>query len=127
MNNLQAKITYNRAAYIAQSLIPILDALEETTEPKRELKFHLKRTFEELDKLVRKHEREYRNHGLIEQEDSNLAPISGQDMYNITAKAYDFILEKQPNEIVSIVELVKSYEAGGINYGDFEVEYKPLE
>lgn len=124
MTNEKAKRIWNIAAFIAQSLIPILDELEESTQPQREFKYHLKRAILEGEKFIAKHFITYQNYGILKQPDGT--EIHSRDVYNITAKAYDFLLNKAPHEIVSVADLIKSYEEGGVDWKDFDIEYKKI-
>ena len=124
MTDNEAKNKWNQAAFITQSLLPILDSLEETTSPQRQFKYHLKRAILEGEKFLEKHFNIYENHGELTQPDGTI--IHSRDVYNTTAKAYDFVLNKKPHEMCGIAELLKSYEAGGIDYTEFDIEYQKI-
>lgn len=124
MTDQRAREIANRVAFITQALLPLLDELEETTTPKREFKYHLKRAIAEAEKVVAQHFKAYNEFGKITQPDG--MDIDAKDVYYITARAYDFLLHRPPNEVGSIAELVKGYEAGGVDWKDFEIEAKQI-
>lgn len=103
--------------------------MEETNQYKRELKFHLNRARIEAEKVVTTHFNAYDRHGGIEQQDG--AEIHSFDIYNITAKAYEDLFkiftEKKPNEIASIVQLLKIAEEKGIDYTQIDIPYQPVQ
>lgn len=129
MTNQQAISNYNKLGFLAPILIEVIDQLEETNQYKRELKFHLNRARKEAEKVVTTHFNAYDRHGKIEQVDG--VEIHSFDIYNITAKAYEELFkiftEKNPNEIASIVQLIKEAEKKGIDYTQINIPYQPVQ
>ncbi len=70
----------------------------------------------------------YDRHGEIEQVDG--VEIHSFDIYNITSKAYEDLFkiftEKKPNEIASIVQLLKIAEEKGIDYTQIDIPFQPV-
>lgn len=114
---------YNKLGFLASILIDICDNLEQTTEARHELKFHLKRANIEAQKVLKKHFELYENHGTV---DNFGNEIDAREIYHLTAKAYDFLFYKKPNEIASICEMVKQAEANGIDYTQIDIGFKPI-
>ena len=52
------------------------------------------------------------------------------NIYQITAKAYEeafkFFTERKPNEICSIMELIRKSEEKGLDLKDLAIEYVPV-
>ncbi len=128
MTNQQAISNYNKLGFLAPILIEIIDQLEETNQYKKELKFHLNRAWHEAEKVVTTHFNAYDRHGEIEQVDG--VEIHSFDIYNITSKAYEDLFkiftEKKPNEIASIVQLLKIAEEKGIDYTQIDIPFQPV-
>jgi len=117
--------SYDKLAFISQSLIPLIDDLKETTQPKRQLKKTINDYLSELEKITKTHYSTFSDFGLIKQEDGN--DIESIDIYNVTAKAYDRILNLKPSHLTSLVSLLDKLESDGVDLNEILIDYKPLE
>lgn len=128
MTNEKAIEVYNKLNFLFSILIPLLDEAEETTQPMREVKFHLKRLREEAEKKYKVFYEAYQNGGFIEQEDGK--QISSYDIWRITEKSYEYlfnlVLKSPPHEIASLMNLHKSVQEKGIDINQISFEYNPI-
>lgn len=117
---------YNKIGFICQSLIPIIDDLIETTSPKFALKKACKDLLREAEIMTSEHYKPFTEFGKVGNES-----IESLDIYHVTSLAYDeavkFFIERSPNEVVSIMELIRRAEKDGVKLNEIAVEYKPLE
>ena len=111
---------YNKLGFLSSILIDVCDNLEQTTEAKQQLKYHLKRANIEAQKVLKRHFELYEAHGVVE------GTVDAREIYHLTAKSYDFIFSRKPNEIASIAEMVKQAEKHGIDYTQIDIPYKPI-
>lgn len=119
---------YNKVGFICQSLIPLVDDLIETTTPKFALKRAVNELLRETEKMSYEHYSNFENYGKVQSSEGEHESL---DIYQISAKAYDsavqFFIERSPNEIVSIMELIRRLEKDGVNLSDIAVDYQPME
>lgn len=120
----EARLLYNKLAFLSQVVVDLCDKLEETTKPKRELKYHLKRANLEAQKVVKEHFDVWVKVGEIEQPDGTM--IEGEDVYAITDRAYEYLFNKKASEVVVIADMVRRMDEEGFKYTDYNVAYKPL-
>lgn len=111
---------YNALGFISPKLVEILDSLEETTVCKRQYKYHLKRTNVEAQKVITEHYKLFNEYG--ELTTPNGLKIDAEDIYNNTAKSYDFLLSKNPNELCVIADIMQKKEAEGFDYKNYLLE-----
>jgi len=120
--------SYNKVGFLAQSMIPMIDDLIETTTPKFALKKAVNDLLRETEKMSYEHYSNFENYGKVQ---SNEGEHESLDIYQLTSKAYDeainFFIERSPNEIVSIMELIRRLEKDGVNLSDIAVDYQPME
>lgn len=120
--------SYNKIGFLAQSLIPMIDDMLETTKPKFALKKAVNDYLRETEKLSFEHYQNFEEFGKVESTEGSHESL---DIYQLTAKSYDeainFFIERSPNEIVSIMELIRRLEKDGVNLSDIAVNYQPLE
>ena len=119
---------YNQTGFICQALIPLVDQLIETTTPKFALKRAVNELLRETEKMSYEHYSNFENYGKVQSAEGEHESL---DIYQLTSKAYDqavnFFIERSPNEIVSIMELIRRLEKDGINLSDIAVDYQPME
>ena len=119
---------YNKVGFICQSLIPLVDDLIETTTPKFALKRAVNELLRETEKMSYEHYSNFENYGKVQSAEGEHESL---DIYQLTAKSYDeavnFFIERSPNEIVSIMELIRRLEKDGVNLSDIAVDYQPME
>lgn len=116
---------YNKLAFLTPTIVDLCDSLAESTECKRELKFHINRANIEAQKVLAKHYMMYANHGAVANNQGG-KEVSAEDIYNITAKAYDFLFNKSPREICCIAQIIADAEAKGLDYEAVEIPYQPI-
>ena len=120
--------SYNKVGFICQSLIPLIDDLIETTKPKFALKRSVKELLRETENVSYEHYRNFENYGKVQSDECEHESL---DIYQITSKSYDeavnFFIERSPNEIVSIMELIRRLEKDGVNLSNIAVDYQPME
>lgn len=128
MTDEKATEVYNKLNFLFSIMIPLLDLAEETTQPMREVKFHLKRLREEASKKYKIFYNAYENAGFVDQEDGK--QIHSLDIWKITEQSYvdlfDIIYNNRPNEIASLVHLHKKIIEKGVDLGKIEFKYKPI-
>ena len=119
---------YNQTGFICQALIPLVDQLIETTTPKFALKRAVNELLRETEKMSYEHYSNFENYGKVKSAEGEHESL---DIYQLTAKSYDeavkFFIERSPNEIVSIMELIRRLEKDGVNLSDIAVDYQPME
>lgn len=119
---------YNQTGFICQALIPLVDQLIETTTPKFALKRAVNEFLRETEKMSYEHYSNFENYGKVQSAEGEHESL---DIYQLTAKSYDeavqFFIERSPNEIVSIMELIRRLEKDGVNLSDIAVDYQPME
>lgn len=122
--NKKVNDTWNKLAFIMQTAIPLCDELMETTEPKHQLKKAMKDFLRESEKLNGKHYKMFANAENVtcpnDKEHHSL------DIWQITAKAYDDILNRPPHEVASINHIVKELEAKGVKLTDINIPYEKV-
>ena len=118
---------YNQTGFICQALIPLVDQLIETTTPKFALKRAVNELLRETEKMSYEHYSNFENYGKVKSAEGDHESL---DIYQLTSKAYDqavnFFIERSPNEIVSIMELIRRLEKDGVNLSDIAVDYQPM-
>ena len=118
---------YNQTGFICQALIPLVDQLIETTTPKFALKRAVNELLRETEKMSYEHYSNFENYGKVQSAEGEHESL---DIYQLTSKAYDqavnFFIERSPNEIVSIMELIRRLEKDGVNLSDIAVDYQPM-
>lgn len=126
--NKKVNNAYNTVGFLAQTLIPHIDLLIETTKPKRQLKKACNDLLRESELMVKDHYSNFHDFGKVPTEiDEGHEAI---DIYNITAKAYDkaveFFTTRSANEVVSIMALIEKLEKDGVKLADVPIEYEPI-
>ncbi|TXG82518.1 MAG: hypothetical protein E6R13_04770 [Spirochaetes bacterium] len=120
---------YNQIGFLAQVLIPLLDEMKETTQPKRQFKKACNDIISECDKFTREHFKHFQNFGEIPNPTGEKGH-DAEDIYNVTAKAYDeafkFFTERTANEVTSIMELIRNSEDKGLKLEEVNISYKPI-
>lgn len=116
---------YNKLAFLAPTIVDLCDTLRESTECKRELKYHINQANKEAQKILAKHYKMYESYGTILNHE-NGKEMSTEDIYNITSKSYDFLLNKSPHEICCIAQLIREAEKSGLDYTQIEIPFTPL-
>lgn len=125
--NFQARMDYNRIGFILQALLPILDRFVESTQTKFALKKAVKDFIRESEKFIKEHHAAYEEHTPVDNEDKE---IETRDIYVLTARAYDSLVESlyndKPNEILSKKCLVDKFLESGGNLEDVNILFKPI-
>lgn len=120
--------SYNKVGFLAQSMIPMIDDLIETTKPKFALKKAVNDLLREMEKMSYEHYSNFENYGKVQSDEGDHESL---DIYQLTSKSYDsavqFFIERSPNEIVSIMELIRRLEKDGVKLSDIAVDYQPME
>ncbi|MCT3917511.1 hypothetical protein HZQ04_15730 [Elizabethkingia anophelis] len=119
-----ANNAYNEIGFIAQSLIPKIDLLKETNNPKRQLKKAVNDLLSELEKMTKEHRGKFETYGIIESEEGSKHDVL--DVYNLTAKAYDELLDLPANEITSLMALNRKLKDKGVDYTQVLIDYIPV-
>ncbi|MBG0512908.1 hypothetical protein I4P13_15510 [Elizabethkingia meningoseptica] len=118
-----ANNAYNEIGFIAQSLIPKIDTLKETNKPKHQLKKAVNDLLSELEKVTKEHRANFEHYGKIEAKDGNHDAL---DIYYVTAKAYDELLDLPANDITSLMALNRRLKAEGVDYKEVLIDYIPI-
>ena len=125
--NFQARMDYNRIGFILQALLPILDRFVESTQTKFALKKAVKDFIRESEKFIKEHHAAYEEHTPVDNEDKE---VETRDIYVLTARAYDSLVESlyndKPNEILSKKYLIDKYLSSGKSLEDINIPFKPI-
>ena len=116
---------YNKLAFLTPTIVDLCDTLRESTECKKELKYYINHANKEAQKILAKHYKMYESYGtILSKENGN--EMSTEDIYNITSKSYDFLLNKSPHEICCIAQIIREAEKSGLDYTAIEIPFTPL-
>jgi hypothetical protein len=125
--DFEARQNYNKLGFLSAVLIGVIDTLENTTEYRHEFKNLLKNTLKQAEKITKNHFLSYSNYGELDNEGTQ---INAMDVHNLTAdayeKAFEFMYNRKPHEIVSAMELIRVFEEKGGNLSDVKVEFEPI-
>lgn len=125
MTHEEQILIFNKIGFISNLLIELNDILENTNVYRQNLKMHLKGAIKELEKISNHHGNAYMKKGDVEQSDGT--SINSADIYNITAKAYDYLFDKEPYKVVVIADFIRKLdEKKAIDWLNQHVDYKPL-
>ncbi|OPC76195.1 hypothetical protein BAZ12_19490 [Elizabethkingia miricola] len=120
-----ANNAYNEIGFIAQALIPKIDLLKETDNPKRQFKKAINDFLSECEKITKEHRGNFENFGVIESNEG--CKHDAIDIYTLTAKAYDELLDLPANEITSLMTLNRRLKESGVDYKEVLIDYQPVE
>lgn len=128
-----AKFTkdFNILAFLLNCAIPIMDRLKETDAYNKEIKFHGNQFLKVAEKFTDRHQRLFIFGGNIPIPDSDKT-INANDIFNITDTAYEKMLDwmqnRHPNHIVSVMTTIEKLEASGkLNLNDVLSDYVPVD
>jgi hypothetical protein len=121
--DFEAKLNYNKIGFLADILVEVNEKLLETNQYRQEIKLHGKGLSKACESIITSHYRSFEDFG-------NIEDMHSLNIYQITAKAYDeafkFFTERKPNEICSIMELIRKSEEKGLDLKDIAIEYVPI-
>ena len=125
VSNMDLVNQYNKLAFLTPTIIDLCDTLRESTECKKELKYFINQANKEAQKMLAKHYKMYESYGTILSKE-NGKEMSTEDIYNITSKSYDFLLNKSPHEICCIAQIIREAEKSGLDYTAIDIPFTPL-
>ena len=109
--DFEAKLNYNKIGFLADILVEVNE------------KLHGKGLSKACESIITSHYKSFENFG-------NIEDMHSLNIYQITAKAYEeafkFFTERKPNEICSIMELIRKSEEKGLDLKDIAIEYVPV-
>lgn len=121
--DFEAKLNYNKMGFLADIFVELNEKLLETNQYRQEIKLHAKGLTKACESIVNTHYKSFENYGEIDN-------MHSLNIYQITGKAYEeafkFFTERKPNEICSIMELIRQSEANGLDLKDIRIEYQPV-
>ena len=121
--DFEAKLNYNKIGFLADILVEVNEKLLETNQYRQEIKLHGKGLSKACESIINTHYKSFENFG-------NIDDMHSLNIYQITAKAYEeafkFFTERKPNEICSIMELIRRSEENGLDLKDIAIEYIPV-
>ena len=121
--DFEAKLNYNKIGFLADILVEVNEKILETNQYRQEIKLHGKGLSKACESIITSHYKSFENFG-------NIEDMHSLNIYQITAKAYDeafkFFTERKPNEICSIMELIRRSEENGLDLKDIIIEYIPV-
>ena len=121
--DFEAKLNYNKIGFLADILVEVNEKLLETNQYRQEIKLHGKGLSKACESIITSHYKSFENFG-------NIEDMHSLNIYQITAKAYEeafkFFTERKPNEICSIMELIRRSEKNGLDLKDITIEYVPV-
>ena len=121
--DFEAKLNYNKIGFLADILVEVNEKLLETNQYRQEIKLHGKGLSKACESIITSHYKSFEDFG-------NIDDMHSLNIYQITAKAYDeafkFFTERKPNEICSIMELIRKSEEKGLDLKDIAIEYVPV-
>ena len=121
--DFEAKLNYNKIGFLADILVEVNEKLLETNQYRQEIKLHGKGLSKACESIITSHYKSFEDFG-------NIDDMHSLNIYQITAKAYEeafkFFTERKPNEICSIMELIRRSEENGLDLKDISIEYVPV-
>ena len=121
--DFEAKLNYNKIGFLADILVEVNEKLLETNQYRQEIKLHGKGLSKACESIITSHYKSFEDFG-------NIDDMHSLSIYQITAKAYEeafkFFTERKPNEICSIMELIRKSEEKGLDLKDIAIEYVPV-
>ena len=121
--DFEAKLNYNKIGFLADILVEVNEKLLETNQYRQEIKLHGKGLSKACESIITSHYKSFENFG-------NIDDMHSLNIYQITAKSYEeafkFFTERKPNEICSIMELIRRSEENGLDLKDISIEYVPV-
>ena len=121
--DFEAKLNYNKIGFLADILVEVNEKLLETNQYRQEIKLHGKGLSKACESIINTHYKSFENFG-------NIDDMHSLNIYQITAKSYEeafkFFTERKPNEICSIMELIRRSEENGLDLKDIAIEYVPV-
>ena len=121
--DFEAKLNYNKIGFLADILVEVNEKLLETNQYRQEIKLHGKGLSKACESIINTHYKSFENFG-------NIEDMHSLNIYQITAKAYEeafkFFTERKPNEICSIMQLIRRSEENGLDLKDIAIEYVPV-
>ena len=121
--DFESKLNYNKIGFLADILVEVNEKLLETNQYRQEIKLHGKGLSKACESIITSHYKSFENFG-------NIDDMHSLNIYQITAKAYEeafkFFTERKPNEICSIMELIRRSEENGLDLKDIAIEYVPV-
>ena len=121
--DFESKLNYNKIGFLADILVEVNEKLLETNQYRQEIKLHGKGLSKACESIITSHYKSFENFG-------NIDDMHSLNIYQITAKAYEeafkFFTERKPNEICSIMELIRRSEENGLDLKDIIIEYVPV-
>ena len=121
--DFEAKLNYNKIGFLADILVEVNEKLLETNQYRQEIKLHGKGLSKACESIITSHYKSFEDFG-------NIDDMHSLNIYQITAKAYEeafkFFTERKPNEICSIMELIRRSEENGLDLKDIIIEYVPV-
>jgi hypothetical protein len=121
--DFEAKLNYNKIGFLADILVEVNEKLLETNQYRQEIKLHGKGLSKACESIITSHYKSFEDFG-------NIEDMHSLNIYQITAKAYEeafkFFTERKPNEICSIMELIRRSEENGLDLKNIAIEYVPI-
>ena len=121
--DFESKLNYNKIGFLADILVEVNEKLLETNQYRQEIKLHGKGLSKACESIITSHYKFFENFG-------NIEDMHSLNIYQITAKAYEeafkFFTDRKPNEICSIMELIRRSEENGLDLKDIAIEYVPV-
>lgn len=121
--DFESKLNYNKIGFLADILVEVNEKLLETNQYRQEIKLHGKGLSKACESIITSHYKSFENFG-------NIDDMHSLNIYQITAKAYEeafkFFTERKPNEICSIMQLIRRSEENGLDLKDIAIEYVPV-
>ena len=121
--DFEAKLNYNKIGFLADILVEVNEKLLETNQYRQEIKLHGKGLSKACESIINTHYKSFEDFG-------NIDDMHSLNIYQITAKAYEeafkFFTDRKPNEICSIMELIRRSEENGLDLKDIAIEYVPV-
>ncbi len=112
-----------KIGYVAGFFIELIDSLEESNLYQKQLKFHLNQARE---KIIKINDSTYKLFTDKKIPDDNKNNVKNEDVFNNISKAYDFLINKKPMEILQIAQFIEKLESEGFDLNKIPVTYTPL-
>ncbi|OPC11936.1 hypothetical protein BAX93_05390 [Elizabethkingia meningoseptica] len=74
--------------------------------------------------MTKEHRGKFETYGIIESDEGSKHDVL--DVYNLTAKAYDELLDLPANEITSLMALNRKLKDKGVDYTQVLIDYIPV-
>jgi hypothetical protein len=121
-NEEQIKVMM-KIGFVASYIIELIDSISESNLYQKQLKFHLNQA---RNKILEINDSVYNLYAdkTIPNDDKN--KVKNLDVYNTVSKACDFLIKREPTEIIQIAQFIEKLEKEGFDLNKVPITYIPV-